>query len=304
MNGKKGLEQGVIIGIIIALIGAAIIFLFFRTLSPKEIVDKETCKLSVLLRNTPSADQPVTGESAFKKIFPLKCKTQDILIDSKESEDAEKRVANAMYDCWDMLGEGKLDPFLEGWLKEFGIVPAKSACVICSTIKFSNRAQQNYKEIDIVDYLDMTYIPLKNLTYVEYFSNGAGTRLPTGYKTVPLETDKKYAVIFFGFEGEQIQDLLWKDVKGAIGAGGAGGIILGPGLIVGGLAAVATSIEAVLALIVGVVAQWDVSAFTSIFASIYCNGEQKGCYQIVLTEYSPEGLAKGNFKCDSIESIP
>ncbi len=317
LKNKKALESEVLIGIIITLIVAAVIFFFLRGLTLKGTIDKEACHQTVLMRSMPVG----IGET-MKKSIPLKCKTEDILISFQDEELIKQRIANAMYDCWWMLGEGRLSPFLEGTLKEMSIMPAKSMCVICSTIGFSDRVRAKYSEIDITDYLQNTKIPLQNRTYIEYFSDEEGTRLPTGVKIQPIETSKKYAIIFFAFESEAL-------LKGSGTTGGLvmiGSKMFGPlvatlageqiltlpfgilqGLLRTGQALTGAALSAIgtpLLIASAALMLWQTGVSTwgqYVTAAGYCNGENKGCFQVVLTEYDKNALAK---TCGNIESIP
>ena len=317
--GKRALTTAFIVVLIISLLTFGIMLLTFNTFPGKEIIDRQICYQSVLLRNSP----------LFSNIAPLRCKTQDITVDYRDEETAKKRVVNAMYDCWTMLGEGKLNPFIEGTAKELGFWPAKSSCVICSTIEFGSRTKEKYKTIDIDSYIKNTKIPFKDKTYLEYFTDEDGKELASvldkDNKVDPLSTDKKYAVIFFGFESELVRDIFLKDLGLAAGAA-AGSYALMGGSLTGKMAknlfeVGSRRIEGVIgfhgipsrtvlvgmgkfvipALILAVLTQAGVAKYGQYIAAGYCNGEAEGCYQVALAEYDKEGLEK---TCGTIESIP
>lgn len=177
---KRGVTvQSTLIGIIIVILSAAIIFLFLRALPYRETVDKEACHNSVILRSSAI----LRGESIIPATMPLNCKTQEIVISSGNEEFIKREIANAMYDCWWMLGEGKLDFFPESGWKDWGVPglgTSKANCMICATIKFEGAAKG--KQIELLNYLEETKIPTKNITYLEYFSEEPGAKLPVDSK--------------------------------------------------------------------------------------------------------------------------
>jgi hypothetical protein len=212
MKNKKALETGILVGIIITVVAGIVILLFIRGWGLKGIIDKEACHQSVVMRSMPS----VIGD-AMKKAIPLKCKTEDILINFDDEEFVKQRTANAMYGCWWMLGEGKLDFFTEGGMKGWGLAATTGSCVVCSTIQFSDRAKNKISSVDMTDYIQNTKIPLKNNTYMEYFSDEEGAKLPVDVKLEPLDTDKQYAIVYMGIRSVDLMEILKKDFGVAVG---------------------------------------------------------------------------------------
>ena len=102
MRKKGATVQTIIISIIILVTSAAIIFFFLKAFPYKETIDKEACHQSVILRN----NALLKGEFGLE--IPLNCKTQRIKISSTNEESIKREIADAMYDCWWMLGEGKM----------------------------------------------------------------------------------------------------------------------------------------------------------------------------------------------------
>lgn len=319
LKDKRGITVRFLIIIIIAVISLAVIIAFLIKFPGREIIDKETCHQSVLMRSMPGI-----GE-AMKRTVNLRCKTEDILINYKDKELIKERIANAMYDCWWMLGEGRLSPFLEGNLKEMGILPAKSACVICSKIEFSDRTRKKFTSIDITDYVQDIKIPGKEITYFEYFTDEEGTRLPIDVEIEAMATDKEYAIVFFGFESEELWGPITKD------AGVAAGLLTGSLFMAGGHAT-GTMMKGLFGIshktIKGVIGfggtptrtvlvgagkfmipvvlaflayQTGVSAWGQHIAAGYCDNEKKGCFQVMLVPYDVEQISH---YCKNIESIP
>jgi len=186
-----------IIGFIIVLIfaGAVVVFL-------TQSNEDELCKLSVLSRAT----APIGGA---QQAVPLKCTTKKVCFTSGKSEcreqfAGEKKVqavklpaikgvddksnlrkaadiieevsAEKMYECWRLMGEGKLDLF-NSFSKDLGLNPAQSTCVICSRLAIDKESisdelleelGENY--IDINEHLRTTPITKDSkMTYLQAF---------------------------------------------------------------------------------------------------------------------------------------
>lgn len=302
-NKKAALVQYTLITIIILLVSAAIVLLFFKAFPFEETIDKEACRTSVALRN----EAYLRGENILPEIVPLKCKTEKITITTENEEIIKRNLANAMYDCWWMMGEGKMQPFAESTWRSFAIPNkgnAESACVICSTIDFDKGAKN--KRIDLLPYLVTSKIPLKDITYFEYFTDKADKGLATQLNTVSIDTNKRYTVVFMGIRGKNFWDVLKADA-GALGLTAGATVFVGGGKVISKLIGVASKIPvwgwAVIgALTVGtVVTQGITTAWDNAYVASRCDGEWEGCYQIILSELTPEQI---NNICRNIESIP
>ena len=331
MNKRGALTQTIIIGIIILIISAAIIFFFLKAFPYKETVDKEACHQSVILRSQQIAGlQP--GQLAG---IPLNCKTQEITITSSNEQFIKQEIANAMYDCWWMLGEGKMQFWSESAWKEFGLGNVKSACVVCSIIRFDNNLKEKNLHLDVASYMEQTKIPTKNLTYLEYFTQEQGAKLPTDVETVPITTDKDYAVIFMGIEGDELWEPIVNDLKvaaaslvgttflaGPSATGSllkAAGGLMGKSFTLGSKLAPTSAGFARLAgakvggltvklgwvgLIVGtafVATQTIWTAHNQVIVAQHCDGSKKGCMQVMLLPMDASNIAS---VCNNIESIP
>jgi hypothetical protein len=292
---KKGLTQKVIIGMVITIFVSWIIILFIRQFIDYRFFDRETCHRSAELRSMPS----VLGDSA-KQAIPLKCKTEDIKIDSEYEKEAEKEIADAMYDCWSMLGAGKFDFFTESTFKKFHVTPGESACIICSTIRFGEKTKKKFDEIDITDYLQNEEIPIQKITYVEYFSDERGRKFDPGYRLTPLDTNKEYIVMYMGMKGDSVKDLLITDAGIAIGS-----IFIGSGLKdapgMGSITKFFASKGGAVAILGGFIVQEVFVIEREIASAMYCDGNTEGCNRVILAEYDKENLQKN---CGRIESIP
>jgi len=304
---KRGVIGEYIVWIIITLVSAGILFLLFPSIQKMFVggIDRETCHSSVLIRSTAIGGKLLgeIGQIPLKE-FPLKCKTEQINITSSDPEAAKKRVADAMYDCWWMLGEGKEDFFDVSTFKAVsGFKTTESACIICSVISFKGEAEK-IGDIDILPYLQNN-VPGTNYSYSTYFSGEKDTILPSEVRTQQLSSDKKYAVVFSTIKGGDFAERLKTDLK-LVTAGALGSIVVtGPKFAIGTLfkyagKALANPYVAATAAI-AILAQMGFEGWNQHVAVMYCDGSKQGCNMMSIIEYKVEDIVK---KCQNIESIP
>ncbi len=185
---KRGaVEVSIIIGILLAVVGFIIILFFFSEFDFTSYTEDELCKLSVLSRAT----SPANVQSA----VPLKCTTKKICLSKNgdcnknfageeikkievsgdENEIAKKIAktsADAMLDCWKLMGEGKLDLFGSFWTQS-GWDEAKPTCVICSRIAVDESVSKEVLEkVDINKYMRENVIPELGVNYISAFTGG------------------------------------------------------------------------------------------------------------------------------------
>lgn len=186
--GKKGdIEIRTVVIFIIAIIGFLVVLFFFVIFKGSLDTYDEACKFSVLSR--------AQTHQATNGYIPLKCTTKKICLkdgsgkceDSFAGEnnvaveslptDEEKAVerieevsAKAMYDCWKMMGEGKIDIFNGGFAKYLGLSENKVSCTICSRIAY-NTKETTLNKVDISSYLRRAKVPNSELSYLQVFTD-------------------------------------------------------------------------------------------------------------------------------------
>ncbi|MCS7134284.1 MAG: hypothetical protein NZ889_00270 [Candidatus Pacearchaeota archaeon] len=296
MKKKAGITQHFLIGLIILVVAAALLFYFFRQIPYKESSEKEACHKSVVLRN----EIFLRGELVLE--VPLRCKTQKIKIDSTNEETIKREIANTMYDCWWMLGQGKMNFF-----QRKPTLGNPSYCVICATIEFDEKVQKKIKKIDgILLYLIKTKVPGKNISYWEFLQNAEAPieKLPV---EISLETNRKYALVYSLTEKSTLLGSLGggtiMGLAGAFAGAAIGTIILpGAGTVVGSL--IAGKISTVVTL---------TGALAGTTFGIYTGNEigdklqeliEKNDYWVSFMLVPFEAEAIKQLKCSSIESIP
>jgi hypothetical protein len=191
MNKKGELTTTQIAVITIAIVTFLIVLFFISGLGFENLSQKEMCQLSVLTRAT-------SPESA-QTYVPLKCQTQKTCLydksskckvsfagekveninldrdDNKAARQVEEASAKAMYDCWQMMGEGKLDLF-HSLAAKYGVGSEDSACVICSRIAVdaeASRTNSIFEKMDLGEYLQTHQSPEREdgQTYLQVFTD-------------------------------------------------------------------------------------------------------------------------------------
>ncbi len=232
---KKGaLTQNKIITIIILIIVAAILIAYFgvQYSRSKSLISKQDCFNSVVARN----NALTRGEVVQVEFYPLRCKSEEVKIDNSDEEEIQKTIANAMYDCWWMLGEGKMT-----FLKDKAYIrlmpndnSEEMACVLCSTITFNKKVKEKNLDVDIMSYLEKTKIPLEDKTYLDFFTNSESSKLEVienSGDTSSINTGQDYAVIYFSIKGGEIgneilrnlmPNIIWGSLSASLGPDGVG----------------------------------------------------------------------------------
>ena len=179
----------IIVGVILLLVGFALLLWFFYHAISTTDIDNQVCHESVIFR--------ATLPGATKGYVPLKCATQkycitDKLIGSADcSEDfgditkyntvrirntnqLEKFYADNTLSCWNMMGEGKVSLFYQG-AQSFGVgKDIYPSCVICSRIAFDKTfSQKLLNEMNLVFFMSTQLAPGSEKTYSQLLSNGA-----------------------------------------------------------------------------------------------------------------------------------
>ena len=194
MHKRGEISTSTIVAVILLIAGFAILLFFYWQLNFTERVDKDVCHQSVIFRAT----LPSFGGA--KEFVPLKCKTEKVCVTSKllgqncqdfkgtsgittarvkNSEDStgiEKVIAQRIFDCWSMMGEGKVSIFAQ-WLPEtYALGSVYPSCVICSRIAFdkSSLKSDTLYKVNVDRYMATRLVPDKEVTYADYFAQKGG----------------------------------------------------------------------------------------------------------------------------------
>jgi hypothetical protein len=268
MNKKGDLTSGQIIAIVLAIVGFVIVLAVLFSFLYTEGSERDVCHLSILTRAT----TPEIAQAA----VPLKCKAKKICISESASKGCAKQFsgekdisyiklsgtseqkiakieeisANAMYDCWKMTGEGKLDIFGSAY-HSLGLDVTKPTCIICSRIAVDEEISEDIiNKVNINNYMENRQVPGSKYTYLQTFTD-AGI---SSYASVPddaLSNLKKFneglsisgesssnrelAIVFMQIKSQTISGVL--NTLGLAGATVAAGTFMTPaGKTIGRLA--------------------------------------------------------------------
>jgi len=357
---KKGeITSFHLVALIIAIVGFAVVLILLFSLEFESFSGEEVCRLSVLSRAT----TPLSVQG----YVPLQCTTKKVCITDNTSgkceqfagekgvvkvtlpndeveaaEVIERKSVEAMYKCWKMMGEGKLDLFAEPieinmWGNVEGFLNLDRGgptCVICTRValdkdlvykkdsdgKFTKDITERFQKIS--NYIDVNgYISAEGpkdskKTYLRLFTNDQIGELE---KEFTDEGSKKVGTDQIGIMFMQIKSA--EDPATAAGKGAVAvvGVILGGSFALGttgSLAKMAVShpIVALVGLVAGVGGTAGLKAYGAyqeqLLSASYCkefSGKESeknklGCSVVAPVDYN--NIAEVNKLCWKIEGNP
>ncbi|MDP2673185.1 MAG: hypothetical protein Q8O84_05215 [Nanoarchaeota archaeon] len=148
MNNKGELTtQQLVILIVLIASFAVILFLLWR-LNLGETSDKEICHNSVVLRSQSKIIGSLDCRTNYVCISggeDCSAFTQTIKTNAKTEEEISKAIKQEIDDCWWMFGEEKVDYIGYSWKLD---IIVGNQCAICSIIKFDDKIQEEFPEIN------------------------------------------------------------------------------------------------------------------------------------------------------------
>jgi hypothetical protein len=341
---KRGeLTSTQIILTILAIAAFVIVLIFVLSiLNIQEQSQDEICKLSVLTRAT------VPDET--QQLAPLNCHTKKTCLTLGDNDcpqftgeknvkyvkvssarQIEHEAAEAMLNCWSLMGQGKLNLFNGRKGKEFitnfainyfDVKEIHPMCVICSRVAISKDLENNgkniLKDVDINEYIRKTSVQPGGDTYLQTFTDKQINAYPSDFKSNLNEAQdkthtKEMAFIFSQFivnTGTPWENFINKGTNTGVALGG--GALLTPAGKVASLTigAVPTAIGVFLgALISGSLAYIEADTNQGL-AALYCGdltgskaAAKQGCSIISPVDYSD--INKINELCNGgIEGFP
>lgn len=214
------------VSIVIILITVFILFKFEGSIKEAyaEATAKQTCKTSVYTHaKLKMRYVDFSGE--------IKCPTLKLTIDDKNEDIVKKKLADAMYDCWDQFGRGNLDLFSDNSVY----------CAICHRITFD----KNIKINGFTEYLATQQAPSQKISYLQFLTTERtqNSDFLKEFENKKIEDkidgskNNEYAIIFTYIKGKKFLDEYLEKTKSitpgvgliAIGFGifKAGGVIGG-----------------------------------------------------------------------------
>jgi len=197
-NKNADITTSQIVMIILLVAGFAIIVFFIIQLSWSGQINRQVCHESVVLRGTlPSLAQGYV---------PLKCMTDKVCITSstfgscsafegvkgvtkvrissdneKARKDIERTITQEIYNCWTMMGEGKLSLFSQALAQTYGIGTVYPTCMLCSRIAFDvaslEKTGVDLSKIDVLEYMMSHKVPGKNVSYYSYLEGTSPAKI-------------------------------------------------------------------------------------------------------------------------------
>jgi hypothetical protein len=172
INKKAQYKYEIVIALILGLVVVSLAgYFIFQEYFNKDMLDRETCRQSVILRSAiPDIDYWWQWFN-LKKQFPLKCRTTSVVIDYKDVKKATTAILEEAASCWYLYGQGSLQ-FMPSTKYE-----AATFCVPCSRISFSADVQGFYDEnkINIKNaIINKDEYNINGKSYYGYLNSGDG----------------------------------------------------------------------------------------------------------------------------------
>ena len=300
MINKKAQEGGIswftigmVFGVICLIVLTIIVLRITGIWGPT--VTTATCETSVYLRSSALAK----GTILTPEMIPLKCATQYKCytlggkcptgyekVSVISDQDIKQNLADEMYSCWKMLGEGKIQFVDDSFVKE-------QVCLPCAVITFDDKLKgKQIKEFQA--FLNEAKTP-NNITYIQYFTNAKEVR--TIGDEAPIDTSKDQVILFSLTSASN-----WK-AKIATGTGAVAGFYLGckgggiAGTILIPIPVVGTMTGVVIGCAGGALGGAAIAAISSYVIDSWM--DKKIIPSISLNEYSAESFKD----CKRFESI-
>ena len=198
---------------LILLIGSFLLVASFLPVlleSQEENTPKEMCKFSIVGRaiipvvgnqldfQCTTEKVCITGERRGKcEQFTGEENVRRVRIDLNKKEESvkiiEKEMADDIYSCWAMTGEGKISIFGESdgliysiikyvGLDLFSSETTEPKCLVCSRLAIAEDVKEKgdeiLSEVDVNDYMFKTKVPGSSLTYLQTFTDVSVRFLP------------------------------------------------------------------------------------------------------------------------------
>jgi hypothetical protein len=176
MDKRGDYKYGILISFIIGILvlGVVLYFIYGEYFSQEE-VDWEVCRQSILLRD---GNVNNLGKSFQEAMFPIKCKTQVINIDFKDSEKAMKLIADTAATCWSVYGEGSANLFPSRL--DLGR-EVQQNYFVCARVHFDEEVKDFYEDFDNdnvgvrpLDYFLKMQVPSGGVSYYDYIYSNLG----------------------------------------------------------------------------------------------------------------------------------
>ncbi len=184
---KKAMAMTTVVGLGLILVVLFILVLFIGNTANRISDESKSygCKKSVEV-----AAGKMLGISATSLDFAelINCPTKYLTIDTADTGEASKKIADELRKCWWELGEGKLDIFQQ---------QTATYCVVCSVIE----RWTGDKNVDgFIDWMNEHKVEGTQRTYLEYLTGTSKDYLSysssQGFTPMSIDTKQKYALVY------------------------------------------------------------------------------------------------------------
>jgi hypothetical protein len=332
---KRGEQSTInyVLTTILMVLGLGILLFFIFRFGFDDSGEREVCKLAVLSR----ASAPETVNT----YIPLECDVKKICMktkvfgncdsnfageenvdqvhlssdDIKAARQIEETIAEEMYNCWSMMGEGKLSLFSGGFKNKFPWAVSYPTCVICSRIAFNTPDRDIFSYTDINTYLRETKISEKGITYMSYFTDNSIRAYPLvsdqsklfdnalaalNKNEQPIKTSKdnnEIAIVFSQVQNKDFEERLSSLKTAGVAVAGTSAF-LSPGILMIAATNPITTIGVVGVGVGGLALYTYTNYREGVSASAgYCGklttekeGIGEGCSSIQVIPYNPESI--------------
>lgn len=145
---KKAMEKYyIIISLILGLLVLAISFNYIFSYLSSEEIDWQECRQSIYIRHlSPEFKSGGVSLADLKDLYPLKCRTEVITIDTAEPDKVYGKISDTIAAGWYLFGEG-----------EFDIVPATFLekdvyCMVFARIHYTDKAKEELRKEEPSDF--------------------------------------------------------------------------------------------------------------------------------------------------------
>lgn len=224
---KKALIESKIVVLILIMVSLILLFGFLYKLYAKSTNNaaEQTCRNSIvlvdILADKIEAEWFEAGQHA--KPWPATCKTQDKIINVKDTEKAKKELAELMANCWWMMGEGEIKPF------DLDMFHVRRKCFVCYTATFP-KLKGTIDSSDFMFYLREK--GRKGVSYYDYFKYEGNPVMKTSLAD-PVDNKRVYSIIYMS-----PNDPAYGSIVACLGGASVGSII--PAAAGGAMALVGT----------------------------------------------------------------
>jgi len=184
---KKAMAMTTMVGLALIVIVLFILILFIGNTANRISDESKTygCKKSV---ETAAGKQLGVSATSIDFAELINCPTKYLTIDTSDTDEASKKIAEELRKCWWQMGEGKLDIFQQ---------QSATYCVICAVIE----RWTGDKNVDgFLDWMNEHKVAATERTYMEYLTGTSKDYLiyssSQGFTPVSIDTKQKYAVVF------------------------------------------------------------------------------------------------------------